>query len=98
MTPSTDPKRTKLIDTLLRQIGKLKPTDAPKKSLEDYFVLGTADLNVRTRDADVRLAARQGQQSVAEEALAQLRRQYDQSLAHQAQLRRIYAAATMRRT
>jgi len=36
--------------------------------------------------------------SQAKEALAQLRRQYDQSLAYQAQLRRIYAAATMRRT
>ena len=128
MTPSTDPKRTKLIDTLLRQIGKLKPTDAPKKSLEDYFVIGTADLNVRTRAADVRFEARQGQQSVAEylvdyvltapedtlrkwhvfsrhkegsqagNALAQLRTQYDQSLAYQAELRKIYAAATMRRT
>jgi hypothetical protein len=128
VTPSTDPKRTKLIDTLLRQIGKLKPADAPKKSLEDYFVLGTADLNVRTKAADVRFEARQGQQSVAEylvdyvltapentlrkwhvfsrhkegsqaeEALAQLRRQYDQSLAYQAQLRKIYAASTMRRT
>lgn len=64
--PSADPKRTKLIDTLSRQIGKLKPADAPKKSLDDYFVIGTADLNVRTRDANVRFEARQGQQSVAE--------------------------------
>lgn len=128
VTPSTDPRRKKFIDTLFRQIGQFKPTDAPKKSLDDYFVIGTADLNVQTRDADVRFEARQGQKSVAEyladyvltapenafrkwhvfsrhkegsqaeEALAQLRVRYDQSLAYQAQLRQIYAAATMRRT
>lgn len=128
VTPGTDPKRKKSVEALLRQIGRLKPTDAPKKTLDDYFVVGTADLNVQTQNADVRFEARQGQHSVAEylvdyvltapentlrkwhvfsrhkegseaeKALTQLRMQYDQSLAYQAQLRQIYAAATMRRT
>ncbi len=128
VAPSTDPRRQKFIDTMFRQIGQLKPTDWPKKSLDDYFVLGTADVNVRTLDAGVCFEARQGQRSVAEylvdyllaapeetfrkwhvfsrhkdgavaeQALAQLRLQYDQSLSYQAQLREIYAAKTMRRT
>lgn len=66
VTPSTDPRRKKFIETLFRQIGQLKPTDSPKKSLDDYFVLGTADVNVRTLDAGVCFEARQGQRSVAE--------------------------------
>jgi hypothetical protein len=66
VTPSTDPRRQKFIDALFRQIGQFKPTDAPKKSLDDYFVLGTAEVNVRTLDAGVCFEARQGQRSVAE--------------------------------
>ena len=66
VTPSTDPRRKKFIDTLFRQIGQFKPTDAPKKALDDYFVLGTAEVNVRTLDAGVCFEARQGQRSVAE--------------------------------
>ena len=66
VTPSTDPRRKKFIDALFRQIGQLKPTDAPKRSLDDFFVLGTADVNVRTLDAGVCFEARQGQRSVAE--------------------------------
>jgi hypothetical protein len=66
VTPSTDARRKKLIEVLLRNIGKLKPTDARKKSLDDFFVVGTADLNARTRDADVRFEVRQGPRALSE--------------------------------
>jgi hypothetical protein len=65
VTPSTDPRRKKLVEVLLRNIGKLKPTDARKKGLDDFFVVGTADLNAQ-RDADIRFEVRQGQRILSE--------------------------------
>jgi hypothetical protein len=127
ITPSTDPRRKKLVGELFKKIGQLKPTDAPKKSLDDFFLIGTADLYVATMHADIRFEARQGQQSSAEyivdyvltapdsmlrkwhifsrhhadetaqQALAEIRMQFDQSMAYQDQLRQIYKARTMRR-
>ena len=49
----------------MRNVGKLKPTDARKKSLDDFFVVGTADLNAQ-RDADIRFEVRQGQRVLSE--------------------------------
>jgi hypothetical protein len=127
VAPSSDPRRKKLISDLFRKIGQLKPTDAAKRSLDDFFLIGTAELNIETRHADVRFETRQGQQAVAEyvgdyvlaptdntlrkwhvfsrhhaeeiaqQALADIRRQFDLSMAYQDQLRQIYQARTMRR-
>lgn len=66
VTPSNDPRRNKLIEVLLRNVDKLQPTDAKKKSLDDFFVVGTADLNAKTRDADIRFEVRQGQRALSE--------------------------------
>ena len=127
VVPSSDPKRKKLVSDLFRKIGQLKPTDAPKRSLDDFFLIGTAELNVATGHADVRFETRQNQQPVAEyvadyiltpqdstlrkwhvfsrhhdeeiaqQALAEIRRQFDMSMAYQDQLRQIYQATSMRR-
>jgi hypothetical protein len=63
---TSDPKRKKLVDTVFRKIGSLKPSPNPKKDLDDYFLVGTAELTLATGHADVRFEVKQGQQATAE--------------------------------
>ena len=61
-----NPKRKKLIHSLMRQLGRLKPLRTPKKDLDDFFLLGTAELDLATRNANVCFQVKQGQREVAE--------------------------------
>ena len=59
-------KRKKMVDTFMRQLGRLKPVGAAKKDLDDFYLLATAELNMATRHADVCFQVKQGQREVAE--------------------------------
>jgi len=63
--PAEDPKRQKMIDTFSRRLGQMKPFGGGKKNPDDYFLLGTAELNRATGHADVRFEVMQGQREVA---------------------------------
>jgi hypothetical protein len=124
---NTDPKRKKLVDTIFRKLGSLKPSPNPKKDLDDCFLVGTAELSLATGHANVRFEVKKGQQAAAEflvdfvlgapektvrkwhvfsrvkdaqqaeTAVAQIRTQYDQTVAYQEELKKIYAATTIQR-
>jgi hypothetical protein len=61
-----DSKTKKAIDRLNRQLGKLRPISTYKKDEDDYFIVGTAELNTVTGHADVRFEVKQGQRATAE--------------------------------
>lgn len=68
-TPGTaeDPKREKIVKKFVRQLARLRPLGTNKKKApDDFFLIGTAELNPATRHADVRFDVKQGQQEVAE--------------------------------
>jgi len=48
------------------RLGQLKPKDSRKKTLDDYYITCTAQLNQYTREMDVCFQVRQGQQKVAD--------------------------------
>jgi len=67
LATAVDPaKRKKMADKLERKLGRLKPQGTSKKGTDDYYLLGTADVNLRNRHADVRFGVKQGQRAVAE--------------------------------
>lgn len=61
-----DEQRTKVVEVLMKKLEKLKPQGKLEKAVDDFYVLGTSDVNVRSRHAEVRFSAKQGQQDVAE--------------------------------
>ncbi len=74
-TPATAPierddaeakKRAKIVKDYFRKLGRMRPGDSKKKSLDDYFLVGTAELTAETRHADIRFEVKQGQTDVAE--------------------------------
>jgi len=65
-TTKADRKRDKMISTLYRQLGRLKPHNSGRKDPDDYYLLGTAEVNLATRNADIRFDVKQGQRDVAE--------------------------------
>ena len=62
----TDPKRKKQVDAVFFRLGSMRPSPDPRKDLNDYFIIGTAELNLATKHADVRFEVKQGQQAAAE--------------------------------
>ena len=61
-----DPKRKKQVEKFFRQLGKMKRFESSRKNIEDYFLVGTAELNPVTRHADVCFKVHQGQRDVAQ--------------------------------
>jgi len=59
-------KRKKLAKTIFLQLSKLLPFGSNQKSLDDFFMLGTADVNEGTGAADVRFLVKQGQRETAD--------------------------------
>ena len=65
--PRTTPIRNaRSWSTRSRKLGSLKPSPNPKKDLDDYFLVGTAELALATGHANVRFEVKQGQQAAAE--------------------------------
>ncbi|NQT40742.1 MAG: hypothetical protein HQ581_24825 [Planctomycetes bacterium] len=60
-----DPRRQAMIKKMARQLGRLPVEDATRRSMEDFYLIGTADLNQQTQHADVCFQVLQGQQKVA---------------------------------
>ncbi len=60
-----DPRRQAMIKKMERQLGRLPVEDATRRSMEDFYLIGTADLNQLTQHADVCFRVLQGQQKVA---------------------------------
>ncbi len=63
---SDDPKRKKQVEKFFRQLGRMKRFESKRKNIEDFLLVGTAELNPVTRHADVCFKVRQGQRNVAE--------------------------------
>lgn len=63
---SGDPKRDKMVKTVGRQLGRMSPGSGKKKDANDFFVLGIAEMNLVTREADVQFQSVQGQKEAAE--------------------------------
>jgi len=66
MTAAEKAKRANRIKNLSRQLGTMKPYNATKKSLDDYFVIGTAKVDPTMGHADVCFQVKRGQEQVAE--------------------------------
>ena len=58
-------EREKLMRALSRKLGQLPASKGKKKSKEDYFVVGTADIDTAASHADVRFRAMQKQLETA---------------------------------
>ena len=61
-----DPARAKLAGSIERRLGRLQPMGSKLKSPDDYYVLGTADLRLEDRHADVCFQKLQGQKATAD--------------------------------
>ena len=61
-----DPKRAKMVRDFSRRLGRLKPTDTTRKSMDHFFVIGTAVVTPATGHADVCFQVKEGQVEVAE--------------------------------
>lgn len=59
-------KRERMIRTFARRLARLKPVGATKKGPDDFYLLGTAELDPARGHADVCFQVKQGQQQVAE--------------------------------
>ncbi len=59
-------KRAAMVKNFTRKLGRMKPDGTLRKSMDDFFLVGTADLDPATGHADVRFSAKQGQEAVAE--------------------------------
>jgi len=66
MTAAEKAKRANLIQKFSRQLGTMKPYDSTKKSVDDYYVIGTGKLDPTIGHADVCFQVKQGQKEVAE--------------------------------
>jgi hypothetical protein len=73
--PLTAAERAKLkaearVNALARKfnmrLGKLRPADSRLRTLDDYYITCTAQLNQATRQVDICFQVRQGQQDVAD--------------------------------
>lgn len=58
--------RTRVVAVLTRKLGKLKFQGKLIKEADEFFVVGTADVNLQSRDADIRFFVKQGKEDVAE--------------------------------
>jgi len=59
-------KIKKLRDLFHRRLGKLKPSDAGKKSKHDYYLTCTVEINPVLQRADLRFELKQGQAPMAD--------------------------------
>ena len=126
LTPKEKLDRARLIRSVERGLGQM-PLPGKKKSADDYWIVGTAELRLADRHADVRFDSRTKQKEIAEfladyvldapdqtlrqwhvfsrfktsaeadQALAELRQQYDAVSAYREQLAKIYRASSMTR-
>jgi hypothetical protein len=64
--PAKDPKRDKLACQFEHKLGKFPLSSGKgKRSVDDIFIIGIAELNLKSRHADVRFQAQQGQKKVS---------------------------------
>ncbi len=61
-----DPRRAKMVRDFSRRLGRLKPADTTRKSMDHFFVIGTAVLTPATGHADVCFQVQEGQLETAE--------------------------------
>ena len=59
-------KRAKTVEQFFRRLGRMAPVGTKKKSLDDFYLIGTAELESDTAHADVCFQVKQGQAAVAE--------------------------------
>ena len=57
---NTDPKRKKLVDTVASQAGLVEAVAESEEGIDNYFLVGTAELALATGHANVRFEVKQG--------------------------------------
>jgi hypothetical protein len=62
---AADAKREKLAKMIAARLDKLPPLGKAKKAADDYFLVGTSEVRLAERHADVRFESVQGQKEVA---------------------------------
>ena len=65
-SPAANDQRTKAVTVLTRKLGQFKLQGKVIREADDFFVVGTADVNLQSRHADIRFFVKQGKQDVAE--------------------------------
>ena len=58
--------REKTVKTIEKQLGKMTAATSKKKSVDDCWVVGTAEVQLTTQNADIRFEVRKGQRETAE--------------------------------
>ncbi len=126
LTPKEKLDRARLIRSIERGLGQM-PLPGKKKSASDYWIVGTAELRLSDRHADVCFQSRTGQKEIAEfladyvldapdqtlrqwhvfsrfkaaaeadQALADLRQEYDAVAAYREQMAKVYRASSVTR-
>lgn len=62
----SEAQRKKMADEFERKLGRMRPTGSRIKDVNDFYMLGTAELRLADRHADVCFNVMQGQKEVAE--------------------------------
>jgi len=66
VAPAANDQRTKVVTVLTRKLGQFKLQGKLIKEADDFYVVGTADVNLQSRHADIRFFVKQGKEDVAE--------------------------------
>ena len=66
VSPAANEQRVKVVTVLTKKLGQFKIQGKVIKEADDFFVVGTADVNLQSRHADIRFFVKQGKQDVAE--------------------------------